>query len=77
MLQNLPVRARLRVISAGATHNLCFWFLLAFLSSAALGPSLWYLAGYDSVGHYARVISSVDVVRDPRAGRSLASLPHV
>ena len=61
-MQTLSTRARLRIISAGTTHNLILWVFLAALSSTAISSFLWSILGYVDVGHYARVISAVDVV---------------
>ena len=61
-MQALSARAKLRVISAGSFHNLILWIFLMSYSWLALGRSVWTTIGYDDIGHYGRVVISVDQV---------------
>ncbi|KAH8096848.1 peptidase family M50-domain-containing protein [Cristinia sonorae] len=58
-MQQLSPKSRLRVVSAGAAHNLIFWALLVLFSYVGLDSLCWSLAGYDHVGLYARVVSGI------------------
>ncbi|KAI0700664.1 hypothetical protein C8T65DRAFT_709626 [Cerioporus squamosus] len=59
-VDSLPPRPRLRLISAGAFHNLLFWLALAAFSSARLSSILWPLLGYSDVSRYGRVVLGVE-----------------
>jgi len=58
--QDLPTRSRLRIVAAGPFHNLLLWLLLAFISWAGVGRSLFSLAGYQDTSNYGLVIVAVD-----------------
>ncbi|RPD79477.1 hypothetical protein L226DRAFT_455383 [Lentinus tigrinus ALCF2SS1-7] len=56
----LPPRPRLRVITAGAFHNLLFWLALLAFSSTHLSTTFCSLLGYGDVSRYGRVVVGVD-----------------
>ncbi|KAH9896548.1 hypothetical protein C8Q73DRAFT_686015 [Cubamyces lactineus] len=56
----LPSRARVRLISAGAFHNLMFWLALGFASWLGTSRIIWATIGYYDVSPYGRVIVGVD-----------------
>ncbi|KAI0946861.1 hypothetical protein AcW1_010198 [Taiwanofungus camphoratus] len=58
-LRALPPPARLRVVSAGALHNLLLYLLLALLASAGAPGALWRAAGYTDTRAWGRVIARV------------------
>ena len=61
MLQELSAIKRMRVISAGAWHNvvLCLaMYLLAFVP----GQHFWNLVGYDDIGSRGVVVHGIDSV---------------
>ncbi|KAG6833021.1 hypothetical protein H0H87_012279 [Tephrocybe sp. NHM501043] len=58
-LDTLPPRARARIISAGAFHNILLWLFLLLLASTRLPSLLWSLA-YKDVAHAGRVVVAVD-----------------
>ncbi len=62
-VQNLPPGARLRIISAGAFHNLLFWVLLVVLSGSNVAKAIWGCAGYQYIGGYGRSVVDVSPVR--------------
>ncbi|RDX42017.1 hypothetical protein OH76DRAFT_1489006 [Lentinus brumalis] len=59
-VDSLPPRPRLRIISAGAFHNLLFWLALVIFSWARIPSALWPMLGYSDVSLYGRVVVSVD-----------------
>lgn len=59
-LQSKSSRVRLRIVSAGAFHNLTYFAIL--LALGHVFPSLWPLLGYEDVSGYGRVVLSVDDV---------------
>ncbi len=61
----LPPRARVRIISAGAFHNLIFWLFLAATTWASVSEIVWPLLGYKDVSAYGRVVVHIDEVRQP------------
>ena len=59
----LPHRPRLRIITAGAFHNIAFWLFLGAVAWARIWDAVWPLVGYRDVRAYGRVVVSVDEVR--------------
>ena len=59
---SLPTRARTRIISAGAFHNLLLWAFLSFLAWMPISDVVWPVLGYRNVRGYGRVVVGVDVV---------------
>ncbi|EPQ51547.1 hypothetical protein GLOTRDRAFT_140954 [Gloeophyllum trabeum ATCC 11539] len=59
-MELLSPRPRLRIIAAGAFHNLLTWFLLTMLVSSGLGRTLWTLVGYRDVSTYAVGVTGVE-----------------
>lgn len=55
-------RPRMRIISAGAFHNLVLWLFLAAVATARLSEAVWPLLGYRDVRAYGRVVLRVDEV---------------
>ena len=64
-VESLPTRARTRIISAGAFHNLVFWAVLSALARTHLSDAAWPILGYRDVGTYGRVVVSVEEVSSP------------
>ncbi|KAI1787204.1 hypothetical protein LXA43DRAFT_975386 [Ganoderma leucocontextum] len=60
LTDSLPPRARVRIISAGAFHNLFFWLLLAAATWASISEVAWPLLGYQDVSAYGRVVVHID-----------------
>ncbi|KAM5543784.1 hypothetical protein V8D89_002401 [Ganoderma adspersum] len=58
--ESLPPRARIRIISAGAFHNLIFWLFLAATTWASVSEIVWPLLGYQDVSAYGRVVVHID-----------------
>ena len=63
-MENLSPRARLRVISAGAFHNLVLWVTLVGISWLGLGSLIWSFLGYTDVRGLGKVVVDVNEVRD-------------
>ncbi|GJE92322.1 hypothetical protein PsYK624_084760 [Phanerochaete sordida] len=59
-LAALAPPARLRIIAAGAFHNIVLWLALASASQLGLGAALWSCVGYRDVGAYGRVVVAVE-----------------
>ncbi|EMD32425.1 hypothetical protein CERSUDRAFT_99509 [Gelatoporia subvermispora B] len=55
----LPAPARLRLIAAGAFHNLLLYLFLVALAHLGLGAALWGAAGYTDVARFGRVVTRV------------------
>ncbi|KAI0325561.1 hypothetical protein GY45DRAFT_1330103 [Cubamyces sp. BRFM 1775] len=58
--ETLPLRARIRLISAGAFHNLMFWLALGFASWLGTSHFVWATLGYHDISPYGRVVVGVD-----------------
>ena len=58
----LPLRARVRLISAGAFHNLMFWLALGLANWLGTSHFVWATLGYYDVSSYGRVVVGVDQV---------------
>lgn len=71
-VENLSPRARLRVISSGAFHNLVLWAILAGISSLGLASFVASCLGYRDVGSLGKAVIWVNEVRP-----FLASVPTV
>ena len=61
-VESLPPRPRLRIVTAGAFHNLLFWLTLVASASTHLHVTLFSLLGYGNVSKYGRVVVDVDQV---------------
>lgn len=61
-LQRLQPTGRLRIISAGAFHNLFAWTSLYLLGWIGIGPVI-LSAGYRDISQYGRLVVSLDDVR--------------
>lgn len=61
-VERLSPRSRLRVIAAGALHNLVTWIILWLLATLGLGGFLWSCLGYRDIGTYGRVVVALDEV---------------
>ncbi|EKM53148.1 uncharacterized protein PHACADRAFT_210853 [Phanerochaete carnosa HHB-10118-sp] len=59
-LAGLAPSARLRVISAGAFHNLVLWLALTSVSWLGFGTLVWSCLGYRDVSAYGRVVVAVE-----------------
>ena len=53
----------MRIISAGAFHNLVLWLVLASASWLGVGTLFWSCLGYQDVSAYGRVVLAVEEVR--------------
>jgi S2P endopeptidase len=62
-MKSLPAHARLRIISAGAWHNMVLYALVYILGWSGVGSILLLLAGYRDVRAIGKVVLSVDEVR--------------
>lgn len=62
-VENLSPRARLRVISSGAFHNLVLWAILAGISSLGLGSFVASGLGYRDVSNLGKAVIGVNEVR--------------
>ena len=61
-VQALQPFARLRIISAGAFHNLVFWILLVVTAWLRIEHFAWTTMGYQDVGSFGRVVTAVEEV---------------
>ena len=55
--------ARLRVIAAGAWHNLMTWIVLYFLTASGV-KGLWTLVGYDDISWRGVAVTGIESVSD-------------
>lgn len=62
-VQSLPSRPRMNIIAAGPFHNLVYWTLLVLALQMGIGRHLWYIMGYDYIGHFGRVVLGTHPVR--------------
>ena len=53
--------ARLRIVAAGAFHNLLFWLVLQSLAWSQLSSAIWSLVYRDTLS-FGRVVVDVDTV---------------
>ncbi|KAI0354020.1 hypothetical protein OH77DRAFT_1426424 [Trametes cingulata] len=58
--ESLPPRSRVRLISAGAFHNIMFWLALGALAWLRSSDLVWPALGYRNVSRYGRVVVAVD-----------------
>ncbi|OSD07677.1 hypothetical protein PYCCODRAFT_1401627 [Trametes coccinea BRFM310] len=58
--ESLPARSRIRLISAGAFHNLAFWLVLGFAAWLRTSDIVWPVLGYRDVSQYGRAVVYVD-----------------
>ena len=61
-MKALTARARSRVISAGAFHNLVFWYFLVIVASSGVVNLASYVTGYRNVSDLGKVVIDVDQV---------------
>ncbi|KAI9068996.1 hypothetical protein FKP32DRAFT_1671751 [Trametes sanguinea] len=58
--ESLPPRSRIRLISAGAFHNLAFWLVLGLAAWLRTSVIVWPMLGYRDVSQYGRAVVDVD-----------------
>ncbi|KAI8973161.1 hypothetical protein BD414DRAFT_468867 [Trametes punicea] len=57
---SLPRRSRVRLISAGAFHNLMLWLAFGVAASIRTHELVWPILGYHDVSAYGRAVVKVD-----------------
>ncbi|TBU34171.1 hypothetical protein BD311DRAFT_651235 [Dichomitus squalens] len=58
--ESLSPRSRLRLISAGAYHNLLFWLFLSGIAWTNVSHYVWTVLGYQDVSAYGQVVVHID-----------------
>ncbi|TFK47327.1 hypothetical protein OE88DRAFT_792725 [Heliocybe sulcata] len=73
-LDSLPPLSRMRIIAAGAFHNLVTYIVLFVFISSGVGKTGWRLLGYEDVSAYGRVVTGLDEDSPLRAYIPVGSL---